>query len=124
MSKFDPIRHKAATAIFKLAIKTQESGMHRTLDRDPKGKGWVKCVGIFDGLTCKPDKIKEAIEYFKIGYEVFPDIVALNQIALAYESVGEEQLAVRFYQRMKDQAQTENNDAYIQTAKLGIGRCE
>ena len=124
MSEFDPIRHKAATAIFKLAIKTQESGMHRTLDRDPKGKGWVKCGGVFDGLMCKPDKVKEAIEYFKIAYEVFPDIVALNQIALAYESVGEEQLAVEFYQRMKDQAQTENNDVYIQTAELGIGRCE
>jgi len=124
VSEFDPIRHKAATAIFKLAIKTQESGMHRTLDRDPKGKGWVKCGGVFDGLMCKPDKVKEAIEYFKIAYEVFPDIVALNQIALAYESVGEEQLAVEFYQRMKDQAQTENNDVYIQTAELGIGRCE
>jgi len=98
--------------------------MHRTLDRDPKGKGWVKCGGVFDGLMCKPDKVKEAIEYFKIAYEVFPDIVALNQIALAYESVGEEQLAVEFYQRMKDQAQTENNDVYIQTAELGIGRCE
>jgi len=124
VSEFDPIRHKAATAIFKLAIKTQESGMHRTLNQDPKGKGWVRCGGIFEGLKCKPDKVKEAIEYFKIAYEVFPDIVALNQIALAYESVGEEQLAVEYYKRMKDQAQLEKNDVYVQTAELGIERFE
>ena len=124
MREFDPIKHTAATAVFKLAIKTQESGMHRTLDRDPKGKGWVKCGGVFEGFMCKPDKVREAIEYFKIGYEVFPDIVALNQIALAYESVGEEQLAVEYYKHMKDQAQLEKNDVYNQTAELGIGRCE
>jgi hypothetical protein len=124
MTKFDPIRHKAATAVFKLAIKTQESGMHRTLDRDPKGKGWVKCGGVFEGFWYKPDKVKETIEYFKIAYEVFPDIVALNQIALVYEMVGEDQLAVEYYRRMKDQARLENNDVYIQTAELGLGRCE
>jgi hypothetical protein len=50
--------------------------------------------------------------------------VALNQIALAHESVGEEQLAVEYYKRMRDQAQLEKNDVYIQTAELGIGRCE
>ena len=124
VSEFDPIRHKAAAAVFRLAIKTQESGMHRTLDRDPKGRGWVRCGGIFEGIMCKPDKVKEAIEYFQIAYEVFPDIVTLNQIALAYESVGEEQLAVECYKRMKDQAQLEDNDVYIQTAELGIARSE
>jgi len=124
VNEFDPVRHKAATAVFKLAIKTLESGMHRTLNRDPKGKGWVRCGSVFEGLMCKPDKVKEAIEYFKIAYEVFPDIVALNQIALAYETVGEEQLAIEYYGRMKDQAQLENNDAYIQAAELGLGRCE
>ena len=98
--------------------------MHRTLNRDPRGKGWVRCGGIFEGLMCKPDRVKEAIEYFKIVYEVFPEIVALNQIALAYEAVGENQLAVEYYRQMKDQARLENNDAYIQAAELGLGRFE
>ena len=98
--------------------------MHRTLDRDPKGKGWVKGGGVFEGFWYKPDKVKETIEYFKIAYEVFPDIVALNQIALVYEMVGEDQLAVEYYRRMKDQARLENNDVYIQTAELGLRRCE
>lgn len=124
MSEFDQVRNKAATAVFKLAIKTLESGMHRTLDRDPIGKGWVGCEGVFEGLMCKPARVKEAIEYFKIAYEVFPDIVALNQIALAYESVGEEKLAVEYYERMKDQAELEKDDAYIQAAALGLGRSE
>jgi tetratricopeptide (TPR) repeat protein len=98
--------------------------MHRTLNRDPKGKGWVECGPGFEGFWCKPDRVKEAIEYFKIAYEVFPDIVALNQIALAYETLGEYQLAADFFERMKEQAQLENNDAYIQAADLGLGRCE
>jgi tetratricopeptide (TPR) repeat protein len=124
MTQFDPIRHKAATAIFKMALKTLESGMHRTLNRDPKGKGWVSCAPHFEGIWCRPDKVEEAIEYFKIAYEVFPDIVALNQIAIAYETLGKYPLAIDFFARMKEQANLEGNDVYVQAADAGLGRCE
>lgn len=123
MTDFDPIRHKAATAVFKLANKTLESGMHRTLNQEPKGKGWMDCKVGVEGLKCKPENVKEAIAYFEIAYEVFPDIVALNQIALAYETLGENQLAVEYFGQMKEQAQRENNDAYIQAAESGLERC-
>ena len=39
MENFDQIRHKAATAVFKLAQKTSDSGIHRTVNKEPKGKG-------------------------------------------------------------------------------------
>jgi tetratricopeptide (TPR) repeat protein len=120
---FDPIRYKAATSVFKLANKTLESGMHRTLDREPKGKGWVECGAVLQGLKCKPVKVLEAIEYFRIAYEIFPDIVALNQIALAYETLGETQMAIGFYQKMKEQARLESNEPYLQVAELGLARC-
>ena len=123
MTDFDPIRHKAATAVFKLANKTLESGMHRTLNQEPKGTGWVDCrVGV-EGLKCKPKKVRDAIAYFQIAYEVFPDIVTLNQIALANETLGEKQLAVEYFGRMKEQAKLEKKDAYIQAADSGLERC-
>lgn len=71
MKKFDPIRHKAATAVFKLAVKTSESAIHRTVNREPKGKGWVQCQNAAKGMMCKPEKVKESIEYLKIAYEVY-----------------------------------------------------
>jgi tetratricopeptide (TPR) repeat protein len=73
---------------------------------------------------CKPDKVKEAIEYFKKAYEIFPDIVALNQIALAYEFIGEKSVALDYFRRMKAQAEVDNNAAYSQAAELGISRCK
>lgn len=123
MTEFDPVRHKAATAVFKLAVKTLESGMHRTVNREPKGTGWVDCKGVGEGFKCKPAKVREAIEYFKIAYEVFPDIVALNQIALAHGMIGEEEQALDYFGRMKQQAQLENNDAYIHASDAGLERC-
>jgi len=72
----------------------------------------------------KPDKVKEGIEYFKIAYEVFPDIVALNQIALGHEMLGDKKVAADYFQRIKAQAETEGNDAYVQAAELGLRRCD
>ena len=124
MKHFDPIRHKAATAVFKLAQKTSNSGIHRTVNKEPKGKGWVQCHSAPEGMMCKPDKVLESIEYFKISYEVYPNIVALNQIALGYDLIGEKSKAKDFFLQMKEQAENENNEAYIQSAVQGIQRCE
>jgi len=124
MENFDPIRHKAATAVFKLAQKTSNSGIHRTVNKEPKGKGWVQCHSAPEGMMCKPDKVLESIEYFKISYEVYPNIVALNQIALGYDLIGEKSKAKDFFLKMKEQAENENNEAYIQAAVQGIQRCE
>jgi tetratricopeptide (TPR) repeat protein len=119
---FDPIRYKAATAVFKLAVKTEGTGVHRTLNREPKGKGWVPCVNAPEGMLCRPEKVREAIEYFKIAYEVWPDIVALNQIALGYEMIGDASEARDYFGRMLAQAEAEQNDAYVNAARLGLAR--
>lgn len=124
MENFDPIRNKAATAVFKLAQKTSDSGLHRTVNKEPKGKGWVQCKNAPEGMMCKPDKVLESIEYYKIAYEVFPNIVALNQIALGYDLIGEKAKAKEYFTQMKEQAEKEGNEAYIQAAVQGIRRCE
>ena len=119
----DPIKYKAATAVFSLANKTHSSGYHGTLNREPKGRGWVQCLGAASGAMCKLVKINEAVEYYKIAYEIYPDIVALNQIALGYEMLGEKSQAIEYFILMKEQAEKENNEAYLQAAELGINRC-
>ena len=115
-------RRKAATAVFKLANKTMETGMHRTVDREPKGKGWVDCAIGLDGMMCKPEKVNEAIQLFEIAYEIFPDIVALNQVALAYEILGDKPKAAGYFMRMKEQAKQQENGAYVQAAEAGLAR--
>jgi tetratricopeptide (TPR) repeat protein len=109
--------------VFRLANKTMESGMHRTIDRKPKGRGWVSCAAGIDGMMCKPDKAKEAIELFTIAYEVLPDIAALNQVAIAYELLGDTQEASEYFGRMKTQAERENDEVYGQVAQAGLARC-
>ena len=71
---------------------------------------------------CRPEKVNEAIEYFKIAYEIWPDIVALNQIALCYEMIGDTERARTFFQKMKAQAESEDNVAYLNAAIQGLGR--
>lgn len=90
--------------------------MHRTIDREPKGKGWVKCELGVAGMMCRLEKVAEAIALFEIAYEIFPDIVALNQAALAYETLGQKQKAADFFVRMKEQAEQESHDVYAQAA--------
>ena len=113
MPKLNPIRYKAATAVFKLASKTSDSGMHRTTNRAPKGSGWLQCLNAPQGMMCRHEKIREAIEYFKIAYEIWPDIVAINQIALSYEMIGEGEMAREYFQKMKTQAEQEDNEVYL-----------
>ena len=122
MPTVDPIRYKAATAVFKLATKTTDAGVHRTLNREPNGKGWVQCVNSPTGLMCRPDKVREGIEYFRIAYEIWPDIVSLNQIALGYEMIGETAEASEAFEKMLAQAEAEHNSAYLDAAQRGLER--
>jgi tetratricopeptide (TPR) repeat protein len=122
MTAFDQSRYREATAIFKLGVKANSGGVHRTLNRKPKGKGWVQCRNSPVGVMCRPDKVRESIEYFKKAYEIFPDIVALNQIALAYEMIGEFEAAREYFVLMKEQAEREANAAYLKAAELGFER--
>ena len=39
MPEFDESKYKEATAVFKRGVKANSAGMHRTLNRPPKGKG-------------------------------------------------------------------------------------
>lgn len=75
-------------------------------------------------MKCRPEKVKEAIEYFKIAYEIFPDIVSLNQIAIAHEMIGETKHANDYFNRMKSQAESENNEVYLAAAEAGVQRCK
>ena len=124
MTISDPIRYKAAFAVFKLAVKTENSGIHRITNREPKGKGWVQCKNEPQGIMCKPDKVLEAIEYYKIACEIYPGIVALNQIAVKYLLLGEKSKAKEYFTKLKEQAEKENNEIYLQGALEGIRRCE
>lgn len=122
MPTIDPIRYQKATVVFKRGLKASRAGIHRTLNRAPKGKGWVRCSGACEGIFCKPAKVKESIDFFKAAHEIFPDIVSLNQIALAYELLGEIQEAGTWFLRMKEQAEREGNAAYLNAAELGLRR--
>jgi hypothetical protein len=85
----DPAARVEAMALFKLANKASSKAVHRTVNRAPRGKGWVQGVNMPEGLMCRPDGVRESIELFRKSYAVFPDIVVLNQIALAHEMLGE-----------------------------------
>jgi len=119
MEQSDQSKYQEATAVFKLGGKAFNAGVHRTLNRPPKGKGWVQSPS---GVMCKPDKVSESIGHFKQAYEIFPDIVALNQIALAYEILGEFPSAREYFILMKKQAEREGNPAYFNAAELGLER--
>ena len=50
------------------------------------------------------------------------DILALNQIALAYEMLGQFEAARKHFARMREQALAQNIAAYVQAAELGLAR--
>jgi hypothetical protein len=122
MSELDRERRQRATAIFKLGVKASNAGVHRTLNREPKGKGWVQCLNSPAGMMCRPEKVREAIAHFKKAFDVYPDIVALNQIALSHEMLGEVTAARDYFTRMRQQAIEESNSSYVQAAELGLQR--
>lgn len=113
---------REATEIFKLGLKASKAGIHRTLNRAPKGKGWVQCVNAPAGLMCRPEKVRESIELFARAYQTFPDIVALNQIALGYEMLGEREAARAHFVRMRERAIAENLSPYVRAAESDLGR--
>jgi hypothetical protein len=122
MVQFDQSKYREATAVFTLGIKASRAAVHRSSNRQPKGKGWVQCANSPAGVMCKPDKVRESIELFRKAYEIFPDIVALNQVALAHEMIGELEAARQQFLLMKEQAQREANSAYLKAAELGLER--
>jgi len=122
MPEVDRDDRREATAIFKLGVKASKAGIHRTLNRPPKGKGWVQCVNSPAGVMCRPEKVRESIEHFQRAYQKFPDIVALNQMALGYEMLGEFEAARQNFSRMREQALAESIAAYVQAAELGLAR--
>ena len=115
-------RRQEALVFFKLGMKADRRGVHRTLNRSPKGKGWMQGVNMPEGLMCRPEKVREAIEYYKKAYQIFPDIVVLNQIAIAYEMIGELEAAHEHYTLMREQAERERNAAYSQGASMALQR--
>jgi hypothetical protein len=109
-------------AFFKLAAKASSTAVHRALNRPPKGKGWVQAVNAPAGLMCRPAKVRDSIDLFTKAYQEFPDIVALNQIALAHDMPGELEAARSYFTKMRQQALAEENPAYVRAAELGLAR--
>lgn len=122
MPAVDPDTRREATVIFRLGVKASSAGIHRTLNRAPKGKGWVQCVNSPAGVMCRPQKVRESIILFTQANQICPDIVALNQIALAHEMLGEFEAARQHFTRMREQALAEGVPAYVQAAELGLAR--
>src|SRR5262245_49318453 len=117
------IRRRAeAMVVFKQAVKASAKAFHRTLNRPPTGDGWVQCRNAPEGLMCRPDKVREAIALYKKAYAIFPDIVALNQIALAHEMSGDFAAAREYFTAMREQAGREGIPAYVQAATVGLER--
>jgi hypothetical protein len=122
MSDSDRDNRREATAIFKLGVKASKAGIHRTLNQPPRGKGWVQCFNSPVGIMCRPEKVRESIQHFQRAYQTIPDIVALNQIALAHEMLGEFEAARQYFSQMQKQARAENITAYVEAAQLGLAR--
>jgi hypothetical protein len=120
--EFDPLLFQRATAVIKQALKANSKGVHRTLNRPPRGKGWVACHNAPAGMFCRPEVVRESLELFRMAYGIWPDIVALNQIALGHEMIGELDEARTHFARMKEQAEREGNEAYRMAAEMGLER--
>jgi hypothetical protein len=113
---------RRAMAVFKLGMKASSKAAHRTLNRPPKGKGWVQCLNAPEGIMCRPDGLRESIEHYRKSYAIFPDIVVLWQVALAFEMLGERAAAAEHFSQVAEQARRESNSAYLQGAEQGLQR--
>jgi tetratricopeptide (TPR) repeat protein len=113
---------RRSMAMFKLGMKASSKAVHRTVNRPPKGKGWVQGVNMPEGLMCRPDGVRESIEHYRKAYAIFPDLVILYQIALALEMIGELEAAAREFSLVRDQAQHEGNAVYVQGAEMALAR--
>ena len=50
-------KFQEATVFFKLGVKANRTGVHRTLNRPPKGKGWVPCRNMPEGMLFRHEAI-------------------------------------------------------------------
>ncbi len=82
----------------------------------------MQCINSPVGVVCRPEKVRESIGHFARAYRTFPDIVALNQIALGHEMLGEFEAARQHFTRIREQALAENIAAYVQAAESGLAR--
>ena len=117
-----PELRRQAMALFKQGMKANSVGVHRTLNRPPRGKGWVPGHNMPEGLFCRPEKVRESIEWYRKSYAVVPDIVVLNQIGIAHEMLGDIEEARAAYVLMKEQAEREGNEAYRRGAEMSLAR--
>jgi tetratricopeptide (TPR) repeat protein len=108
--------------LFRAALKASSKSVHRTLNRPPRGKGWVQCMNSPAGVMCRPQGVREAIAHFEKAYAVFPDVVARYQVALHYEMIGEREAARHNFSLAREQAARESNAAYVQAAEQGLAR--
>ena len=115
-------RRKEMMVLFKQGMKASSVGVHRTLNRPPKGKGWVPIANYPEGVFCRPEKVRESIDWFQRAYAILPDIVVLNQIALGYEMIGEVEEARAWFVRVREQAEREGNEPYRQSAEMSLKR--
>ena len=67
-------------------------------------------------------KVRESIEHFQKVYQTYPDIVALNQIAVDYEMLGEFEAARHYFSELHRQALEESIAAYAEAAERGMAR--
>jgi len=111
-----------AMALFRQGMKANSVGVHRTLNRPPRGKGWVPGHNMPEGVFCRPEKVRESIEWYHKSYAVLPDIVVLNQIAIGHEMLGDTDEARAAYVLMKEQAEREQNEVYRRGAEMCLAR--
>lgn len=122
MTRIDPtFRRKAASTVFHLATRTQESGLERNISAPPK-EGWVMGG---TGLYCLPEKIYEALQYYEIANEIHPSATFLNLKALALETLLDFPAALQAYKDLEEwgKANEEDGSACIEAARLGQMRC-
>lgn len=108
--------------MFRRAVKANNAALHRAINRAPKGAGWVPCHNAPPGMLCRPGKLRAALALFEEAYAIWPDLVALNQLALGYEMLGDREAAHAHFQRMKTQAAREGDATYLRAAEQGLTR--
>lgn len=115
-------RRRDATEVFLRAVKANNAALHRAINRAPKGAGWVQCHNAPPGMLCRPEPLRAALALFEEAYAIWPDIVALNQVALGHEMLGDREAAHGHYQRMQAHAMREGDASYLRAAEEGLAR--
>lgn len=116
------IRHSAATAVFKLALKLDAKAIHRNLSVPP-GKGMVK--GSDDsGTYHNPQLLRDMIKYLDIALTIYEEPTGLNLKAMYLEILGEYDTAARCYERLMEITKDRvGYTSYPKGAEQGKARC-